>query len=50
VQQSGESLYITGPYVLLNDRLVPWNGQRFRKVERNEEKAERKAEKAKVKT
>ena len=43
VRQSGESVYITGPYVLLNNQLVPWNGQRFRKVERNKEKMERKA-------
>jgi hypothetical protein len=44
VRQSGESLYITGPYVLLNNQLVPWNGKRFRKVERNKEKMEQKAE------
>ena len=51
VQQSGESLYITGPYVLLNDRLVPWNGKRFRKVESNEERMARKEEnEAEVKT
>ena len=43
VRQSGESLYITGPYVLLNNNPVPWNGQRFRKVESNKEKMERKA-------
>ena len=45
VRQSGESLYITGPYVLLNNQLVPWNGKRFRKVERNKEKMEQRAEK-----
>jgi len=46
VRQSGESLYITGPSVLLNNQHIPWNGQRFRKVERNKEKMERKAENA----
>ena len=43
VQQSGESLYITGPYVLLNDQHIPWNGQRFRKVESNEGRMEQMA-------
>ena len=45
VQQSGESLYITGTYVLLNDQHIPWNGQRFRKVESNEESMKAKEEK-----
>ena len=45
VQQSGESLYITGPYILLNKQPVPWNGQRFRKVERHEEKMKKSAKK-----
>ena len=40
----GESLHIVGPYVLLNNNPVPWNGQRFRKVARNKEKMKRKAE------
>jgi hypothetical protein len=43
---SGESLDIVGPYVLLNNNPVPWNGQRFRKLERNKEKMKRKAENA----
>jgi hypothetical protein len=34
----GESLDIVGPYVLLNNNPVPWNGQRFRKLERKAEK------------
>ncbi|MDB4055528.1 hypothetical protein N9496_06005 [Akkermansiaceae bacterium] len=41
----GESLHIVGPYVLLNNNPVPWNGQRFRKVERNKQSKKRKAEK-----
>ena len=41
VRQSGESVYITGPYVLLNNQHVPWNGKRFRKVGRNKEKMKR---------
>ena len=45
VRQSGESLYITGPYVLLNNQHIPWNGKRFRKLASNKEKMKQKAEK-----
>ncbi len=41
----GQALHIVGPYVLLNNNPIPWNGQRFRKVERNKEKMKRKTEK-----
>jgi len=44
-QVGGQALHITGPYVLLNDNLVPWNCQRFRKVARSKEKMKRRAEK-----
>ena len=42
----GQALHIVGPYVLLNNNPIPWNGQRFRKVARNKEKMKRRAENA----
>jgi hypothetical protein len=41
----GESLDIVGPQVFLYGRPVPWNGLRFRKVEKNKQRKKRKAEK-----
>ena len=43
--RTGDGLFIVGPQVFLYGTPVPWNGLRFRKVERNMEKIKRKAKK-----
>jgi hypothetical protein len=45
----GQSLHIVGPYVFLNNEPVPWNCQRFRKVEKTKQR-KKKAASQKLKT
>ena len=44
--RTGDGLFIIGPQVFLYGKPIPWNGLRFRKVEKNKGEMKRKAEKA----
>tara|TARA_B110000483_G_C17889213_1_gene424801 strand:+ start:48 stop:485 length:438 start_codon:yes stop_codon:yes gene_type:complete len=39
------ALFLVGPRAVLNNQTIPWNGQRFRKVNHRKQKAKRSAKK-----
>ena len=42
----GQALFLVGPCAVKKGEIIPWNEQRFRKVERNKQSKKRKAKKA----